>query len=165
MNSIPLHYANKMMFFDKNTWSKNSFSWFYAIMILILVTVFAVILKYAQIYESMPLRVVNVFFILIGFVVLIKDYENTRNISLKFTEAFTLCIRTGFYFALLFLPMLLFFLLDDKSELTIISSKEILKTHYPIQEMVISNYIETAATVAIMSYVAAISAGFRKSTK
>lgn len=165
MDSTQKHTSKRKVLFDKSNWSKNSFSWFYAVLIMLLVLIFAIVLKLAGIYESMAMRIVNVFFILIGFIVLIWDYEQSKNVKLKFQIAFVFCIRTGFYFALLFLPILLIFLIGDKGEIGIILTQETMTTNYPIQEILVSNYMETAASVAIMGYVAAITAGFVKPKK
>lgn len=136
-------------------WSKNRFAWFYATLILLVSVLLGVVLKMSGTYESMGLRSINIFFIMIGFFILIWDYKRTKHKNLKFIDAFLLCARTGFYYCLLYLPIVLIFLADSKNELQLVETDETFNNNFSIIAIVFSTYIETVATVVIVGIVAA----------
>lgn len=138
---------------NRHNWSDNRFAWFYAVIILIAVAVFAVFLKMAGIYESMAWRVINIFFIAGGQSAMIIDYKMHKDSNLEFTHAALLCIRSGFYFALLFLPTLAFALGGYASEQEIINQKELFGTNnLTVQSAIFVNWIETIATLSVLSF-------------
>ncbi|GGG49108.1 hypothetical protein [Bizionia arctica] len=144
---------------NRDTWSDNRFTWFYATLIFIAVVVFAIILKTANIYESMAWRVVNFFFILVGFVLMVKDYKKHKDFNLSYTQALLLCFRTGFYFALLFLPALAFVVNGYPTEQAIMDKDELYNSQFPIFEIVFANYVETIASILICSFAGAFFVG------
>jgi ABC-type sulfate transport system permease subunit len=109
----------------------------------------------AGIYETMGLRSINIFFITIGFFALIWDYKRTKHQKLDFVDAFLLCARTGFYYCLLYLPVILVFLSLSNSELQLVEAKETFNNNFSIIAIVFSTYIETVSTVVIIGIVAA----------
>ena len=155
---------NKLKFSLKNrkTWSNNRFAWVYAIFILFCSIILGVLLKLIGVYESMSLRSINIFFIAIGFFVLVWDYKRIKHKNLEFLNAFLLCFRTGFYYCLLYLPVILIFLLDSKGELQMVETKETFNNNFSIIAIVFSTYIETVATVVIVGIVAAFTGNLGK---
>ncbi|HEA23320.1 hypothetical protein LCGC14_1093960 [marine sediment metagenome] len=149
-------------FFNRNHWSKNRFAWMYAVLIAILAIGFAIILKSAGIYEGMALRNVNFLFILLGFIVLIWDYKSSTKNALTYLQAFLLLVRTGLYFCLLFLPILLIFIGTFSDELQIVREKETFTSDFPVIQLVFSTYLETVATIAIAAMTVAFTANFSK---
>ena len=149
-------------FLNRKYWSPNRFAWMYAVLIALLAICFAIILKSAGIYEGMALRNVNFLFILLGFIVLIWDYKKTAKKALTYLEAFLLLVRTGIYFCLLFLPILLIFIGTYNDELQIVREKETFTSDFPVIQLVFSTYLETVATVAIAAMTVAFTANFSK---
>ncbi len=90
--------AYKVSFLDRTYWTNNKYAWAYAILIVFLAVSFAVILKALDIYEGVALRNINIFFILAGFILLIRDYRIHSNQPLTYVQAFMLLMRTGIYF-------------------------------------------------------------------
>lgn len=152
----------KHAFFDKKYWSNNRFAWAYACFILILTVVFAIILKSLGIYESMPFRSINIFFILLGFILLIWDFKRSTHKHLTYVQAFLLLARTGIYFCFLFLPALLLFIELDYGELDIVREKESLAPDFTALELVLSTLLETVATAVIAAIVVAFTANWGK---
>lgn len=139
---------------NRHDWSDSRFAWFYAAVILVGVTLFAIALKLAGIYESMAWRVVNIFFIMGGQALMLIDYKKHKNYNLQFTQAAFLCIRTGFYFALLFLPALAFVIGGFPSEQSIINKNELFSTNnFTVESIVFVNWIETIATLSVACFV------------
>lgn len=134
---------------DRKHWSNNRFAWVYAGFISILAILFAIILKSAGVYEGVALRSINIFFILFGFILLIWDLKRTTHRHLTYTQAFQLLIRAGFYFCLLFLPILLIFIDTFHDELNIVRENETFTSDFPVIQIVFSTYLETVATVVI----------------
>lgn len=145
---------------NKEEWSNSRFAWFYAILIFLAVVVFAIILKVSGIYESMAWRIVNIFFILVGFVLLVNDYKNHKSYQVKYFQAWLLCVRAGFYFALIFLPLLLFVVYGSPTEEAIISKNELYGSQNAVFEIVFANYVETVGSILICSLVASYFVGF-----
>lgn len=148
-------------FKNRHNWSDNRFAWVYAIFILTAVVVFAIILKVAGIYESMAWRVFNAFFIIIGFILMVKDYKKHKDLDVSYTQATFLCFRCGLYFALLFLPALAFIISGYPHETEIINKEEAYNSNMPVLAIVFANYVETAATLAVACFTAAHFAGFK----
>ena len=157
--------SNSFSLKNKQTWSDSRFAWFYATIIFLAVVIFAIILKAAGIYESMAWRIVNIFFILGGFILLVKNYKKHKDSKVSYLQAWLLCIRTGFYFALLFLPALAFVVNGYPTEQAIIDKKELYNSNMPIFEIVFANYIETVASILISSFLAAYFAGIGSKAK
>ncbi len=149
-------------FFDRRSWSNNRFAWGYALLILILTLLFAIILRLSGIYEGIALRSINLFFILIGFVLLIWDYRRSKQIELTYVMAFQILLRTGIYFCLLFLPTLLIFLANDQMALYLVQEHETFSADYPILQMVLSTYLVTVPAVVIAAMTVAYTAHFYK---
>jgi membrane protease YdiL (CAAX protease family) len=149
-------------FFDRHKWSNNQFAWIYAFLILIFTVTFAIVLKLSGIYEGVALRSINIFFILIGFILLVWDYRRSKKRDLTYIQAFLLLLRTGVYFCLLFLPMLLVFLSNDQGALYLIQAHETISSDYPVIQLVISTYMVTLPAVVIAAMTVAYSANFGK---
>jgi membrane protease YdiL (CAAX protease family) len=149
-------------FFDRHNWSNNRFAWIYAFLILIFTVIFAIALKLSGIYEGVALRSINIFFILIGFILLLWDYRRSKKRDLTYVQAFLLLLRTGIYFCLLFLPMLLVFLSNDQGALYLVESHETFSSDYPVIQLVMSTYMVTVPTVVIAAMTIAYSANFGK---
>lgn len=155
METISQPASKRFSLKNKNEWSDSRFAWFYAILILVAVLLFAIILKIAGIYESMAWRVFNALFIIGGLIILVKDYKKHKSSKLTYLQAWLLCIRTGFYFALLFLPLLAFVVNGYPTEEAIINKDELYNSQFPVFEIVFANYVETIVTVVIGSILAA----------
>lgn len=153
---------SKSSFFDIKQWSNNKFAWVYAGFNLVLTVLFAVILKSLGIFEGVALRVVNIFFILLGFILLIWDFRKNSGRHLTYIQAFLLLIRAGLYFCLLFLPILLLFIDTYHDELEIVRENETFNSDFPVIQIVFSTYLETVATVVIASMTVAYTANFGK---
>ncbi len=149
-------------FFNRRGWSNNRFAWSYALLILILTLIFAIVLRHSGVYEGIALRSINLFFILIGFVLLIWDYSRTKQIELTYVTAFQILLRTGIYFCLLFLPTLLVFLANDQTALYLVKEHETFTVDYPILQMVLSTYLVTIPAVVIAAMTVAYTAHFYK---
>lgn len=153
-------------FNNRVNWSDRQFSWFYAFIIFIAVLAFAIILKVANVYESMAWRVVNIIFIIGGQTLMVVDYKKHKDPQLEFTHAVFLCIRTGLYFALLFLPTIALVIAGFPGEQAMINKKELFNSsEFPVQTMVFVNWIETIATLSVSCFSAPHIVGFVKSSK
>jgi hypothetical protein len=151
---------------NRHNWSDSRFAWVYAFVILVAVTLFAIVLKLAGIYESMAWRVVNVLFIFGGQSLMIIDYKKHKDANLGFTRSAFLCIQTGIYFALLFLPTLAFVVGGYPSEQAIIDKKEFYNTNnLTVESIVFVNWIETIATLSVTSFVVPHIIGFVRPSK
>ncbi len=148
--------------FDHQDWSKNRFALFYAILILLGVCLYAFILIKAGVYESPSLRILNVFIILVGFVALMWDYKLSKMQKLTYQNAFLLCARTGLYFCLLFLPLLLVFLSNDQSALNMVKTNETFGSSISVVEMTFWLYVETVGTTLTAGLLASYVARFGK---
>ncbi len=148
---------------DKNTlelkkrasWSKNRFAWIYAIVIVILVLVYSTVLYLYNIYESRPLRLLNIFFIILGFILLLKDYINVKNENLSYIQAFIFCFRTGVYFCILFIPVVLLFMTIHPQEVNLVARQETYGSDFTQMEMGFSVFLESITSVVIAAFVAA----------
>ena len=131
---------NYLSYPNRKYWSDNKFSWIYAILILVFVIVFAIILKSAGIYQGAALRSVNIFFILSGFILLMRDYQKNTSKQLTYVKAFLLLTRTGIYFCLLFLPILLIYIDAYKGELEQVMANETFTSDFPVLQIVFTTY-------------------------
>ncbi len=153
----------KFSFKNRHNWSDNRFAWVYAFVILVAVSLFAIILKIAGIYESMALRVFNIFFIMLGQSFMLIDYKKHKNHNLEFTQAALLAARTGIYFALLFLPTLAFVIGGYPTEQAMINKNELFyNKNFTVQSIVFVNWIETIATLSVSCFVVPHIVGFFK---
>ncbi|WP_339917369.1 hypothetical protein [Yeosuana marina] len=153
---------SKFSFINRYEWSKNRFAWFYAILILLASVTLGVIFKKAGIYESLAIRSINIFFIMIAFFMLIWDYKRSKHENIKFSDAFLLCARTGFYYCLLYLPVILIFLTESHSELQLVKTDETFNNNFSVIAIVFSTYVETVATVVILGILAAFTGNMKK---
>lgn len=150
-------------FFDfKNhqNWSKKHFAWFYAVLILVGTVLYGYLLRKAGVYESAFLRLLNIFIILIGFIALMWDYRGAKKHKLSYVNAFLLCARTGFYFLLLFLPLLLLFLANDQKALELVRDKETFGSQLSVLEITFWLYVEIVCTTLMGGLLAAFIARF-----
>lgn len=152
----------KPSFFNKKYWSNNKFAWMYAGFILILAVLFAIILKVLGIYEGMALRGVHIFFILLGFILLMWDFRRNSGRHLTYVQAFLMLFRAGLYFCLLFLPILLVFIDAYPNELALVRENETFAANYPVIQIVFSTYLVTLPTVALAAMTVAYMANFGK---
>lgn len=127
-------------YFNRKHWSDNKFAWVYAVLILIFVTLFAIILKSAGIYQGAALRSVNILFILLGFILLMRDYQKSTSKRPTYVQAFLLLTRTGVYFCLLFLPLLLIYIDAYQGELNQVIEHETFAADFPVLQIVFSTY-------------------------
>lgn len=98
MATVEKSEQSKFSFKNRKNWSNNRFAWVYAILILLAPVTLDIIFKMAGIYESMALRSINIFFIIIEFFILIWDYKRSKHKKTKIVDVFLLCSRTGFYY-------------------------------------------------------------------
>jgi hypothetical protein len=162
MATVEKPEQSKFSFKYRKNWSNNRFAWVYAILILLASVTLGIIFKMAGIYESMGLRSINIFFIMIGFFMLIWDYKRSKHKKIKFVDAFLLCARTGFYYCLIYLPVILIFLSDSKNELQLVKTDETFNNNFSVIAIMFSTYIETAATVVIAGILAAFTGEMKK---
>ncbi|MCG2461242.1 hypothetical protein K8352_10820 [Flavobacteriaceae bacterium F89] len=145
-------------FKNRQKWSKNRFAWSYAILILLGTVLFGLLLSWVGIYETLPLRIVNLFIILVGFMALMRDYRINKKKKLAYGSAFALCARTGIYFCLLFLPVLLILLNIGENGHNYVQLGQSYGFHLTEMETVFWSYIETVGSTLtaglLASYVA-----------
>lgn len=146
---------SKISLINHHNWSKNRFAWFYAVLILLAAVAVGVLCKINGVYEAMYIRSINIFFILIAFFAMIWDYKRSKQQHLGYIEAFLFCARTGFYFCLMYLPIILVFLIDSNNELNLVKANETFDNSFSIIAIVFSTYIETVCFVIISGLVAA----------
>lgn len=149
---------------NRKYWSDNQFSWIYAILILIFVIVFAVILKSAGIYQGAALRSINIFFILLGFILLMWDYQKSTSKKLTYVQAFLLLTRTGVYFCLLFLPILLIYIDAYNGELEQVITHETFTSDFPVLQIVFTTYQVTFPATIICAMTVAHLVKYGKKT-
>ncbi|HEA30059.1 MAG TPA: hypothetical protein ENH91_08720 [Leeuwenhoekiella sp.] len=136
-------------------WSKNRFMWVYAIFIFILVLVYSTVLYFNNIYESRPWRICNIFFMILGFIILLRDYINVKEEDLGYMAAFKCCFRCGVYFCMLFIPLVVIFLSVDTHEIERIQRQETFGSDLTQLEMTFSVFLESITSVVIAAFVAA----------
>ena len=164
METLMTSTSGFFSFKNRHNWSDRRFAWFYAFIIFLAVVVFAIILKVADIYESMGWRVVNILFIMGGQTLMVIDYKKHKDFNLEFTHAAFLCIRAGIYFALLFLPTIAIVVAGFPVEQVYINEKELFNSsEFPVQTMIFVNWIETIATLSVSCFSAPHIIGFVKS--
>jgi hypothetical protein len=147
---------------NRSNWSGNRYAWFYAIIILLASLILGLVLYTSEIYESMALRSINIFFILIGFYLMIRDYRRHKSEALSYVDAFLLCARTGFYYLLLYLPVILIFLGTNQSEVALVMSKETFGGDFSIIEIVFTTYLETVAITVVCGIAIAFTSNLGK---
>lgn len=163
METVNTSTSGFFSFRNRANWSDRRFAWFYAFMIFIAVVAFAIILNAAGVYESMGWRVVNILFIIGGQTFMVIDYKKHKDFELDFTHAVFLCIRTGMYFALLFLPTITIVIAGFPAEQAMINKNELFNTNeFPVQTIVFVNWIETIATLSVSCFSAPHIVGFVK---
>ncbi len=134
------------------SWSKNRFAWIYAIVIVILVLVYSTVLYLYNIYESRALWILNIFFIILGFILLLKDYINVKNEDLSYTQAFMFCFKTGVYFCILFIPVVLLFMAIHPQEINLVGRQETYGSDFTQLEMAFSVLLESITSVVIAAF-------------
>ena len=140
-------------------WKDNQFAWFYASLILLASLILGIALYFSGIYESMAWRSVKIFFILFSFIALVGDYHKHKA-EISYVEAVLLCLKTGFYFLAMYLPIIIIFLGTSKVEMQAVVKNEVMEQSFSFFEMVFVNYLETVVTTAICAIAAAFTVGF-----
>ncbi|GAA4282224.1 hypothetical protein [Gaetbulibacter aestuarii] len=140
-------------------WKDNQFAWFYASLILVASLILGISLYLSGVYESMSWRSVKIFFILFSFIALVSDYHKHKA-EISYVEAVLLCLKTGFYFLAMYLPIIIIFLATSKTEMQAVVKNEVMEQSFSFFEMVFVNYLETVVTTAICAIAAAFTVGF-----
>lgn len=153
--------TTRVSFFDRTKWSDNKYAWAYAIFILLLTVVFAAILKFLNIYEGMALRIIHIVFILIGFVLLMWDHNRHRE-PITYLKAFLLLLRTGVYFCLILLPVLLVYFELNAEALEMFREKEAYNSDLPLIQILFFSYFETITTVLLAAMTVAYLANSKR---
>lgn len=151
MESVEVSKSNISKRYD---WSLNKFAWVYAVLILIPTLILGFIFKMIGVYESMAFRSINLIFIVGGLFLLLWDYKRVKNQALSLLDTFLLCGRTGIYFCLLYLPVIILFLSLDKSELALVKSEETFNSDMSILEIVLTSGFESIATFILFGLIA-----------
>lgn len=162
MDTTEVQTPNIFSLKNRQNWSKNRFAWTYAILILCATVLFGLLLTWAGIYETLPLRIVNLFIILLGFSALMRDYRINKKKKLAYSSAFALCARTGIYFCLLFLPVLLILLNTGHNGLNYVQLGQNYGFHLTMMETVFWSYIETVGSTLTAGLLASYIALFKK---
>jgi ABC-type sulfate transport system permease subunit len=129
------------------------------------VVLFAIILKSAGIYQGAALRSVNIFFILLGFILLMLDYQKSTSKQLTYVQAFLLLTRTGVYFCLLFLPILLIYIDTYHGELNQVIEHETSAADFPVLQIVFTTYQVTFPATIICAMTVAHLTKYGKKSK
>lgn len=133
---------------NRENWSENRFAFCYAVLILLMALLFHFILKSSGIKEVFALRLMNIFFIIIGFLLLLWDYIKTTNSKLNDIKSFWLSAKCGLIFCALFLPILMFNVSNDPEELKWIAN-EFYTTSSPVFQVGITTLMTTIPSIVI----------------
>lgn len=150
--------------FNTNTWNTQKLSWFYAIIIALLVAFASLMLIYHQIIEIFDLRIVYVIFILLGILGFSTNLARHSKEAISFIKAFKLCFRTGtFMFTILFTIVIVTVIIApniDAMKQGGLVSKESSRVGF-----FFSMVIKIFATILISSFVAAFIPGMIQKSK
>jgi len=83
--------------FNKSTWSTRKLSWFYAVIIALLIAFGSFLLIRRGVIEIFDVRIVYVFFILLGTLAFSMDLAKQSREPIPFIRAFKYCFRTGVF--------------------------------------------------------------------
>lgn len=162
MDSYEARTSHTFSLKNRQNWSKNRFAWSYAVLILLMTVLFGLLLNWAGIYETLPLRIFNLFIILVGFVALMRDYRINKKKKLTYSSAFALCARTGIYFCLLFLPVLLILLNTVHTGPNYVQLGQSYGFHLTVMETIFWSYIETVGSTLTAGLLASYIALFKR---
>ena len=101
----------------RSQWSSNRYAWTIAITLILVMILMELIFSLTKNFESLPWRMLNLFFLLGGFLFMVYDYSKHRVENVSYLDAFKLCLRTGGYFIVMFFPLLLLALGFDHTDL------------------------------------------------
>ncbi|WP_149276278.1 hypothetical protein [Pareuzebyella sediminis] len=147
---------------QKNTWSASRYAWICAIGIIAVMSLLELLFSLDESYENRGVRLLNLVFIIIGFMLMVYRYTNNRSHTVSYLEAFKLCLRAGVYLLILFFPLLALVLEIDPSELVR------LKLHMPFAnqltdlEIMGTLFVEMPAFIFISALVSAPISAFAK---
>ena len=140
---------------QKSAWSASRYAWICAIGIIAVMVILELLFSLSKSYENRGIRLLNLLFLMVGFMIMVYRYTKNKPFTVSFMEAFKLCLRAGVYFLILFFPLLALVLQIDPSELAR------LKLHAPFAEQLTdleimgTLFVEMPAFIFISALVAA----------
>jgi|GEM_PF-4850488 len=149
--------AKRRYLFHRETWSQNQFSWFYGGVLFLICVLFGVLLNLLGIYESTAYRAVNGVFVIGIMFLVIWDYLRVKQEQLLMIDSFFMCLRTGFYFCMLFIPTIIIFFSVNQADLAIAKATETHGSGMTILEIALSSGFEYMATTALFGLIASAS--------
>ncbi|MCK0132184.1 hypothetical protein MWU59_11800 [Flavobacteriaceae bacterium F08102] len=152
MDSTKKHYL-----FHRERWSQNQFSWFHGGILYLTCIVFALILRLFGIYQSTPFRAINGVFVIGAMFFVIWDYQHVKDTPLLLIDSFFMCLRTGFYFCVLFIPTIILFFLSNQADLAVAKTTETNGSSMTILEIALSSGFEYMAATALFGLIASSS--------
>ena len=147
---------------QKSAWSASRYAWICAIGIIAIMALLELLFSLSKGYENRGVRLLNLVFIIIGFMIMVYRYTSNMPHTVSYMESFKLCLRAGVYLLILFFPLLALVLEIDPSELVR------LKLHIPFAnqltdlEIMGTLFVEMPAFIFISALVSAPISGFAK---
>jgi|SRR6056297_1764368 len=144
--------------FNTNTWNTRKLSWFYAIIIALVIAFASFMLIYHQIIEIFDVRIVYVIFILLGILGFSTNLARHSKETISFINTFKLCFRTGtFMFIILFSMIIVFFM--TVPNINVMEQGGMISKESGRLGLFFSMVIEIFATILMSSFVAAFIPG------
>lgn len=147
---------------SRSNWSQQRYAWTVAIAIIIAMVLMELIFSLTKYYESLVWRMLNLFFLLGGFLWMVHDYTKHRSYTVNYLEAFKLCLQTGVYFCLIFFPLLILALGFDQTDLHRYQIHTAFQSQLEPFSIIGALFIEVPVFIAIASITAAPLVGMGK---
>jgi|GEM_PF-4126223 len=149
----------------RSKWSQQRYAWTTAFIIIILMILMELIFSLTKNYESLSWRMLNLFFLLGGFLWMVYDYTKHRSYNVNYLEAFKLCLKTGVYFCLIFFPLLILALGVDHTDFHRIQIHSAFQSQQEPFAIIGALFIEVPVFIAIASVASAPLVGMNKNKK
>ena len=143
----------------KESWSRNRYAWTYAVLINLIIMSYSAILYFLDIYQNAALRAMYLLFVLLGLVLLVLNWSKNHPAA-SYLNAFKLCIKTGVFFLIILLPIVLIYMTLRPDDVQLV---QVMETHTPsntIQQMVGMLFFEMVPAIILSAIAASFLTGW-----
>ncbi|MDT7827375.1 hypothetical protein RQM65_01690 [Pricia sp. S334] len=145
----------------KEPWSRNRYAWTYAVSINVMIMIYSATLYFLNIYQNAAFRAVYLLFVLLGLVLLVWNWSKNHPAA-SYMNAFKLCIKTGLFFLVILLPIVLLYMVLNPEAVQLV---QVMETHTPsntIQQMVGMLFFEMVPAIILSAICASFLTGWNK---
>lgn len=150
--------------FNTTTWSTRKLSWFYALVIALLVAFASFLLIHFKIIEIFDVRIVYVVFILLGILGFSTDLARRSKERISFMGAFKHCFRTGAFMCAILFSIVIVVVLAAPN-INVMEQGGMVSRESDQIGFCFSMVIEIFATILMSSFVAAFIPGITQKRK